>query len=68
MCIILYCFQVMRLGAVPASLSLLPLQVYASSSEKETPKKEFLKIDEVRPCHSGCFHSVLVMVYEEAHA
>ncbi|XP_074850488.1 MICOS complex subunit MIC26 isoform X7 [Carettochelys insculpta] len=39
-------FKVMRLGAAPASLSLLPIQVYASSSETETPKKEVLKIDE----------------------
>ncbi|XP_074850442.1 MICOS complex subunit MIC26 isoform X3 [Carettochelys insculpta] len=39
--------QVMRLGAAPASLSLLPIQVYASSSETETPKKEVLKIDEL---------------------
>ncbi|XP_034611038.1 MICOS complex subunit MIC26 [Trachemys scripta elegans] len=40
-------FKVIRLGAAPASLSLLSIQVYASSSEKETPKKELLKIDEL---------------------
>uniref|UniRef100_A0A8C3RTS8 MICOS complex subunit n=1 Tax=Chelydra serpentina TaxID=8475 RepID=A0A8C3RTS8_CHESE len=41
------CAQVMRLGAAPASLSLLSIQVYALSAEKETPKKELLKIDEL---------------------
>ncbi|OPJ69675.1 MICOS complex subunit MIC26 isoform A [Patagioenas fasciata monilis] len=39
--------MVIRLGATPVSLSLLSLQVYASSSEKETPKKELLKIEEL---------------------
>uniref|UniRef100_A0A8V0XFE2 MICOS complex subunit n=1 Tax=Gallus gallus TaxID=9031 RepID=A0A8V0XFE2_CHICK len=38
---------VIRLGATPVSLSLLSIQVYAASSEKETSKKELLKIDEL---------------------
>uniref|UniRef100_A0A8C6YI00 Apolipoprotein O n=1 Tax=Nothoprocta perdicaria TaxID=30464 RepID=A0A8C6YI00_NOTPE len=41
------CFQVIRLGATPVSLGLLSIQVYASSSEKETSKKELLKIDDL---------------------
>ncbi|XP_009899082.2 MICOS complex subunit MIC26 [Dryobates pubescens] len=40
-------FKVIRQGAVPVSLSLLSIQVYASSSEKETSKKELLKIEEL---------------------
>ncbi|XP_065509341.1 MICOS complex subunit MIC26 isoform X5 [Caloenas nicobarica] len=44
---ILQMLMVIRLGATPVSLSLLSLQVYAAaSSEKETPKKELLKIEE----------------------
>ncbi|OXB62896.1 hypothetical protein ASZ78_001018 [Callipepla squamata] len=39
--------KVIRLGAAPVSLSLLSIQVYASSSEEETSKKELLKIDEL---------------------
>ncbi|XP_072195778.1 MICOS complex subunit MIC26 isoform X2 [Excalfactoria chinensis] len=39
--------MVIRLGATPVSLSLLSIQVYASSSEKETSKKVLLKIDEL---------------------
>ncbi|XP_015741087.1 MICOS complex subunit MIC26 [Coturnix japonica] len=39
--------KVIRLGATPVSLSLLSIQVYASSSEKETSKKELLKVDEL---------------------
>ncbi|XP_014815895.1 PREDICTED: MICOS complex subunit MIC26 isoform X2 [Calidris pugnax] len=39
--------KVIRLGATPVSLSLLSIQVYASSSEKETSKKELLKIEEL---------------------
>ncbi|NXC12663.1 MIC26 protein, partial [Corythaeola cristata] len=38
---------VVRLGATPVSLSLLSIQVYAASSEKETSKKELLKIEEL---------------------
>ncbi|XP_065715171.1 MICOS complex subunit MIC26 isoform X1 [Patagioenas fasciata] len=44
---VLQLLMVIRLGATPVSLSLLSLQVYASSSEKETPKKELLKIEEL---------------------
>ncbi|XP_064008067.1 MICOS complex subunit MIC26 [Pogoniulus pusillus] len=40
-------FKVIRQGAIPVSLSLLSIQVYASSSEKETAKKELLKIEEL---------------------
>ncbi|XP_050187988.1 MICOS complex subunit MIC26 isoform X1 [Myiozetetes cayanensis] len=40
------CFQVIRLGATPVSLSFLSVQVYAASSEK-TSKKELLKIEEL---------------------
>ncbi|XP_040387740.1 MICOS complex subunit MIC26 isoform X4 [Cygnus olor] len=43
---ILQFLMIIRLGATPVSLSLLSIQVYASSSEKETAKKELLKIDE----------------------
>uniref|UniRef100_A0A8B9Q0X1 MICOS complex subunit n=1 Tax=Apteryx owenii TaxID=8824 RepID=A0A8B9Q0X1_APTOW len=39
--------MVIRLGATPVSLGLLSVQVYASSSEKETSKKELLKINEL---------------------
>ncbi|XP_025050864.1 MICOS complex subunit MIC26 isoform X3 [Alligator sinensis] len=39
--------MVIQLGAAPASLSLLSLQVYASSPEKKRPKKELLKVDEL---------------------
>ncbi|XP_010213090.1 PREDICTED: apolipoprotein O [Tinamus guttatus] len=39
--------DVIRLGATPVSLGLLSLQVYASSSENETSKKELLKIDDL---------------------
>ncbi|XP_029875291.2 MICOS complex subunit MIC26 isoform X2 [Aquila chrysaetos chrysaetos] len=39
--------KVIRLGATPVSLSLLSIQVYASSSEKDTSKKELLKIEEL---------------------
>ncbi|XP_068773760.1 MICOS complex subunit MIC26 isoform X1 [Struthio camelus] len=44
---ILRLIMVIRLGATPVSLSLLSIQVYASSSEKETSKKELLKVDEL---------------------
>ncbi|XP_075285934.1 MICOS complex subunit MIC26 isoform X1 [Opisthocomus hoazin] len=44
---ILQLLMVIRLGATPVSLSLLPIQVYASSSEKETSKKDLLKIEEL---------------------
>ncbi|XP_013039412.1 MICOS complex subunit MIC26 isoform X3 [Anser cygnoides] len=44
---ILQFLMIIRLGATPVSLSLLSIQVYASSSEKETAKKELLKIDEL---------------------
>ncbi|XP_030303642.1 MICOS complex subunit MIC26 isoform X2 [Calypte anna] len=40
-------FKVIRLGATPVSLGLLSIQVYASSSEKETSKKDVLKIEEL---------------------
>ncbi|XP_051464933.1 MICOS complex subunit MIC26 isoform X2 [Apus apus] len=38
--------KVIRLGATPVSLSLLSVQVYASS-EKETSKKDLLKVEEL---------------------
>ncbi|KAJ1117034.1 hypothetical protein NDU88_005235 [Pleurodeles waltl] len=38
--------KAMRLTAVPASMGLLSFQVYASN-EKETPKQEFQKVDEL---------------------
>lgn len=38
--------KALRLTAVPASMGLLSFQVYASN-EKETPKKEFQKVDEL---------------------
>ncbi|XP_009867586.1 PREDICTED: apolipoprotein O [Apaloderma vittatum] len=38
---------VIRQGATPVSLSLLAIQVYAASSEKDTSKKELLKIEEL---------------------
>ncbi|XP_074953132.1 MICOS complex subunit MIC26 isoform X1 [Phalacrocorax aristotelis] len=44
---ILQLLMVIQLGATPVSLSLLSIQVYASSSEKETAKKELLKIEEM---------------------
>ncbi|KAM9020734.1 MICOS complex subunit MIC26 isoform 1-T2 [Ara ararauna] len=40
-------FKVIRLGATPVGLSLFSIQVYAASSEKETSKKELLKIEEL---------------------
>ncbi|XP_054685708.1 MICOS complex subunit MIC26 isoform X1 [Grus americana] len=44
---VLQLLMVIRLGATPVSLSLLSIQVYASSSEKEASKKELLKIEEL---------------------
>ncbi|XP_008934403.1 PREDICTED: apolipoprotein O, partial [Merops nubicus] len=38
---------VIRQGAAPVGLSLFSVQVYAASSEKETSKKESLKIEEL---------------------
>ncbi|KAM4682992.1 MICOS complex subunit MIC26 isoform 7-T18 [Amazona ochrocephala] len=40
-------FKVIRLGATPVGLSLFSIQVYAASSEKETSKKELLKVEEL---------------------
>ncbi|XP_009996799.1 PREDICTED: apolipoprotein O [Chaetura pelagica] len=42
-----YVYVVIRLGATPVSLSFLSVQVYASSSEKETSKKDLLKVEEL---------------------